>query len=300
MTQSNSSGSTVLEDEATRMAGILARLAEPLDPKLVKRREGANHRMFRYLPGHTVIAQANRIFGPQGWGCEVLEPARLECFDYDDVNPGTGEVRRVKVGWACSVVVKVEVVGFPMRSAVGFCDVTPTKGGAIYPDTIETARKGAETDGLKRALRTFGNQFANDLYEDDGHGSEDRAGQRAEAAKAGNQGARPAGQNGQTGQTSGNAANGQAPPTSNQSDGQAPPAPKQSNGTAPKDAPKPDQKAEKLRREILDAGKKHGYPPERIQSNAERKYELPWGEIGMAQLQELLPKVKALAPNQKA
>ena len=38
-------------------------LGEPIDPALVSQREGRSGRIFDYLKGHVVIAQANRIFG---------------------------------------------------------------------------------------------------------------------------------------------------------------------------------------------------------------------------------------------
>ena len=62
---------------------------------------------------------------------------------------------------AYSAVVKVSVPGAPSRTDVGFQPVTDDS-----PEGHETAFKGAVTDGLKRALRSFGDRFGNGLYGD--------------------------------------------------------------------------------------------------------------------------------------
>ena len=135
---------------------ITDKLAQPLDASLVSQRRGRGNRSVSYLEGRTVIDQANRIFGHGGWGHEVVGDVLLR--DLDQVNTQTGEVRRIR---AYSATVKVTVPGAPPRTDVGFQPVAE--------ETVEgheTAYKGAVTDGLKRALRTFGAQFGNSLYGD--------------------------------------------------------------------------------------------------------------------------------------
>ena len=56
---------------------------------------------------------------------------------------------------------RVSVVGAPPRTDIGFHVVTEDT-----PEGHETAAKGAVTDGLKRALRSFGDRFGNGLYGD--------------------------------------------------------------------------------------------------------------------------------------
>ena len=62
---------------------------------------------------------------------------------------------------AYSAVVRVSVPGAPSRTDVGFQPVTDDS-----PEGHETAFKGAVTDALKRALRSFGDRFGNGLYGD--------------------------------------------------------------------------------------------------------------------------------------
>ena len=78
--------------------------------------------------------------------------------ELDQVDQKTGEVKRIR---AYSATVRVNVPGAPSRTDVGFQAVTDETA-----DGHETAFKGAVTDRLKRALRTFGTQFGNALYGD--------------------------------------------------------------------------------------------------------------------------------------
>ena len=136
---------------ATGDQGILS---QPLDPALVSSRKGRANRTYPYLEGHVVISQANRIFSHGGWGYEVVGEVKQR--EIRNVDPKTGEVR---ISHAYAATVRVDVPGAPSRSNVGF--------HAVNDDTVEgheTAYKGAVTDALKRALRSFGDQFGNGLY----------------------------------------------------------------------------------------------------------------------------------------
>ena len=65
----------------------------------------------------------------------------------------------MRTSHAYAATVRVDVPGAPSRTDVGF--------HAVNDDTVEgheTAYKGAVTDALKRALRSFGDQFGNALY----------------------------------------------------------------------------------------------------------------------------------------
>ena len=125
-------------------------------PGLVSRRDGRGNRQYDYIEGHTVIDQANAIFGYGGWGYELCGDVSLRRIEKVDVR--TGEV---KVNYAYSAPVRVSVVGAPPRTDIGFHVVTEDT-----PEGHETAAKGAVTDGLKRALRSFGDRFGNGLYGD--------------------------------------------------------------------------------------------------------------------------------------
>ena len=131
-------------------------LGRPLDPGLVSQRKGRAGRSYSYIEGHSAIDQANRIFGYGGWGYELVGEVALR--EIENVDGKTGEVQRVR---AYCATVRVNVPGAMSRTDVGF--------HPVVEDTAEghdTALKGAVTDGLKRALRSFGDQFGNALYGD--------------------------------------------------------------------------------------------------------------------------------------
>ena len=126
-------------------------LGQPLDPSLASQRKGRKGQVYDYLEGHAVIAQANRIFGYGGWGYELVGDVTLRRIE--TVNPQTGEV---KVEQGYSAPVRVTVAGALPRTDIGVHPVAEDNF-----DGHDTAIKGAVTDGLKRAFRSFGAQFGN-------------------------------------------------------------------------------------------------------------------------------------------
>ncbi len=131
-------------------------LGQPLDPALVSQRKGRAGKFYDYLEGHLVIEQANRIFGYGGWGYELVGDVTLRRIETVDTQ--TGEV---KVASAYSAPVRVTVAGALPRTDLGVHPVTEET-----VDGHDTALKGAVTDGLKRAFRSFGVQFGNGFYGD--------------------------------------------------------------------------------------------------------------------------------------
>ena len=131
-------------------------LGQPLDPALVSQRKGRAGRTYNYLEGHVVIDQANRIFGYGGWGYELVGDVTLR--QVETVDPQTGEIKTVSV---YSAPVRVTVAGALPRTDTGFHDVKDETA-----DGHDTAMKGAVTDGMKRAFRSFGVQFGNGFYGD--------------------------------------------------------------------------------------------------------------------------------------
>ena len=135
---------------------VIEKLGQTLDPGLVSQRKGRAGRTYSYVEGRTAIDQANRIFGHGGWGYDLVGEVSLR--DTENVDGQTGEVKRVR---AYSATVRVNVTGALSRTDVGF--------HAVAEGTTEghdTAYKAAVTDALKRALRSFGDQFGNSLYGD--------------------------------------------------------------------------------------------------------------------------------------
>ena len=133
---------------------VTRELAMPLDPALVSHRKGRGGKTFSYIEGHVAIALANRVFGFGGWAYELAGDVTLR--EIETVDTQTGEVTRSR---AYSAPVRVTVPGAPPRTDVGFHAVTDESA-----DGHETALKGAVTDGMKRALRSFGDRFGNALY----------------------------------------------------------------------------------------------------------------------------------------
>ncbi|MYD36317.1 MAG: hypothetical protein F4X20_04770 [Dehalococcoidia bacterium] len=136
--------------------GITQELDTPIDAALVSQRKGRGGKTFSYIEGHTVIDEANRVFGYGGWGYDVMGDIVLR--EIDNVDAKTGEIRRIR---AYAATVRVTVLGAPPRMDVGFHPVVEDNA-----DGHETAIKGAVTDGLKRAFRSFGARFGNALYGD--------------------------------------------------------------------------------------------------------------------------------------
>tara|TARA_R100001163_G_C5038706_1_gene177315 strand:+ start:127 stop:735 length:609 start_codon:yes stop_codon:yes gene_type:complete len=122
-------------------------LAAPLQKAHVKSRQGGGGRALSYIEGWHAIAEANRIFGFDGW---ISETVSMECVGNE--------------GGTVSYVAKVRVtVDGVIREGWG---AGHGRGGSVG-DRHESAVKEAETDARKRALMTFGNQFGLALYDKD-------------------------------------------------------------------------------------------------------------------------------------
>jgi DNA repair and recombination protein RAD52 len=130
-------------------------LKAPLDPAAIK--PPPQGKFGEYVDGLHVIREANRIFGFDGWSYTV---ERLEQSSYGIVETGRGP--QLRCSYLCAVRVCVDGVTRE-GLAVGIGSGKPENAG----DVIESAVKEAETDALKRALRTFGNTFGLALYDKD-------------------------------------------------------------------------------------------------------------------------------------
>ena len=132
---------------------VVELLGQPLDPKLVARRKGPRGSgLVAFIEGFRAIDQANRIFGYGNWGGEVVGD-----ICYQQLQLGGEPHETAGMYWA---TVRVRVRDCASRSDVG-C-------GFATEATVEahdTAIKAAVTDALKRALRQWGPQFGNSLYD---------------------------------------------------------------------------------------------------------------------------------------
>lgn len=149
-------------------------LKQPLDPARVRNRDAGGGRMVPYLEGFDLITTANRVFGFDGWSYRV-----------DEVTTSTTSQGRI----VYRATVTIEALGVK-RTDVGFGIVeVSSRGnneGVDRPEAHDTAYKGAATDALKRALRSFGAQFGNELYDknDPGREQPQRAPRQQRATRA--------------------------------------------------------------------------------------------------------------------
>lgn len=138
---------------------VSEQLAAPLDPAAIK--PPPKGKFGEYVDGLHIIREANRIFGFNGWSYTV---ERLEQTHYGlvDLNGNNGPYQQLRCSYLCAV--RVTIDGVTREGlAVGVGNGKPENAG----DVIESAVKEAETDALKRAMRTFGNTFGLALYEKD-------------------------------------------------------------------------------------------------------------------------------------
>jgi DNA recombination protein Rad52 len=129
-------------------------LDAPLSRTHVKQRSQAG-RQLSYIEGWTAIAEANRIFGFDGWTRETVE---IKCVSEREREIG----QQKRPGWGVSYIAKVRVIAQGVaREGVGAGHGIDVDAGQAH----ESAIKEAETDAMKRALMTFGNPFGLALYD---------------------------------------------------------------------------------------------------------------------------------------
>lgn len=123
----------------------IEKLSAPLDPTRVKVLSTPGKPV--YLSGEDVTRMLNDIFGFGSWGYEVTH---------------IGKVAEAGNRHTFEAVVRLEV-----RECLPVTDVGECTSMNINPESIEMARKGAVTDGLKRCAKHFGDQFGLCLYDDE-------------------------------------------------------------------------------------------------------------------------------------
>ena len=133
----------------------LASLNQELDSSRIKTREKGNINL-SYIEGFDVIDTANLIFGFGNWSYLI---SKLEQVSQEQNNNQNYVV-------CYKAVVKLIVKDENHTKSISRQDVGFGRGVAkALNDAYENAGKEAVTDGLKRAMRSFGNQFGNSLYD---------------------------------------------------------------------------------------------------------------------------------------
>ncbi|MGB5134276.1 MAG: RAD52 family DNA repair protein [Prochlorococcaceae cyanobacterium] len=142
----------------------LAALSAPLNRANVRQREQGRSRV-SYLEGWQVIAEANRIFGFDGWQRQTIA---VRCVAQAERLIGArGTSRDQKPGWGVTYTARVRVT----VTAGCMTPLVREGSGAGHGIDVdlgqahESALKEAETDAMKRALMTFGNPFGLALYD---------------------------------------------------------------------------------------------------------------------------------------
>jgi len=130
--------------EKEELSGVLD---TDLTPRDVFQRE---YDGMEYLAGYFVMHNANQIFGHDGWGYKVLDTERVEN------GKGGVFISKVRV-WA-----ELDGVKLQPKTDVGTGEIKETKKGI---QMIDMAVKASVTDGVKRALRSYGKQFGLGLYD---------------------------------------------------------------------------------------------------------------------------------------
>ncbi|KAF1955596.1 hypothetical protein CC80DRAFT_536142 [Byssothecium circinans] len=137
---------------AQEIATLQCRLNKQLGPEYISQRPGNGGGRVAYLEGNKAIALANEVFGFNGWSSSLGQVQ----IDYVD------ESQNGKVSLGLSIVVRITLKCGTYHEDIGYGSVENGKGKAV---SFEKAKKEAATDGLKRALRTFGNVLGNCLYD---------------------------------------------------------------------------------------------------------------------------------------
>ena len=127
-------------------------LKRDLDRRHVRTRE-VHGRELSYIEGWYAIAQANRIFGFDGWSRETLDS---KCVLARENRGSFVAVYTAKVRISVSTN-----TGLVIREGHGTGEGRATSPGEVH----DIALKAAETDATKRALVTFGNPFGLALYD---------------------------------------------------------------------------------------------------------------------------------------
>ncbi|CAN9499198.1 unnamed protein product [Ophioblennius macclurei] len=122
-------------------------LRQRLGPEFISTRVAGGGQKVCYVEGHRVITLANEMFGYNGWSHSISQ----QNVDFVDLING-----RFYVG--VSAFVKVQLKDGSFHEDVGYGVSEGLKSKAL---SLEKARKEAVTDGMKRALKCFGNVLGN-------------------------------------------------------------------------------------------------------------------------------------------
>jgi len=130
-------------------------LAYDIEPSRIKNRVKGNITL-SYLEGFDLIETANKIFGYGNWSYTITSLAQVS----QETNTNNNTVICYKA------LIRLVVYSQDHNKNVSKEDVGFGTGiSKTLAEAHEGAGKEAVTDALKRAMRSFGNQFGNSLYD---------------------------------------------------------------------------------------------------------------------------------------
>ena len=133
----------------------LSVLKYEIEPSRIKSRTKGNISL-SYLEGFDLIETANKVFGHGNWSYSITS--------LDQVSQETNPNQNVVICY--KAVVKLMVYSLDHSKHISKEDVGFGTGIAkMLADAHEGGAKEAVTDSIKRAMRSFGNQFGNSLYD---------------------------------------------------------------------------------------------------------------------------------------
>ncbi|TFK32016.1 hypothetical protein BDQ12DRAFT_693140 [Crucibulum laeve] len=139
---------------AAKIASLQVKLDQKLGPEYISQRPGpGGGSKLVYVEGWKVINLANEVFGFNGWSSNVVS-LTTDFLDYNE------ETRRYNVG--VTAIMRVTLRDGVCHEDIGYGMLENSKGKGA---ALDKCKKEAVTDGLKRALRNFGNLLGNCLYD---------------------------------------------------------------------------------------------------------------------------------------
>lgn len=162
---------SISEESARKIASLQVKLNQKLGPEYISQRPGpGGGPKLTYVEGWKIINLANEVFGFNGWSSSIVSLT----VDFADFNE---ESKRYNIGVTAVMRVTLKDGVFHEDVGYGMLENSKSKGQAldkvrhlrhvssIFISDARQCKKEAVTDGLKRALRSFGNVLGNCLYD---------------------------------------------------------------------------------------------------------------------------------------
>ncbi|KAF8962538.1 Rad52/22 double-strand break repair protein, partial [Flammula alnicola] len=152
--QQSFANDSIAEETSRKIATLQVKLDQKLGPEYISQRPGpGGGPKLTYVEGWKIINLANEVFGFNGWSSSIVN-LTTDFADYSE------ETRRYSVGVTAVMRVTLRDGVFHEDVGYGMLENSKSKGAAL-----DKCKKEAVTDGLKRALRNFGNVLGNCLYD---------------------------------------------------------------------------------------------------------------------------------------